>query len=114
MKTVKTTNYNWKEMDRKEAEKILSEMPLRERLESLQDAPETITFYKVWIRESKAELIQWYMNAQCTRSCGGHFTGQMNDNFVKEYTLLMEKYDVPIPSKKVCYVLGEFNGDGSF
>ena len=114
MNTHETTIYKWKEMGRKEANEILSQMPLRERLESLQDAPETMTPYSYWIKKSKAELMQWYMNAQCTRSCGGHFKGQMNDEFVKEYTLLMEKYDVPTPSKEVSYILGEFNGAGSF
>ena len=112
------TNYttkDWKEMGYKKANEILEPMPLLERLKVLQDAPSSMTPYSHWIRKSKAELMQWYMNAMTTySSCGGTLKWRMNDILVEEYAELMKKYSIPIPSNEVCYILGVFNGNGTF
>ena len=110
------TNYttkDWSEMGYKKANEILEPMPLLKRLKVLQDAPSSMTPYSEWIRRSKAELMQWYMNAKATCSCGGHQKGYRNEQLVKKYAELMEKYAIPIPANEICYILGVFNGNGA-
>lgn len=109
----KYTREEWRDMGYEKANAILKPMPLLERLEALQNAPESMTPYEHWIRKSKAELMQWYMNALTTCSCGGHKKGERNEQAVKQYSELMQKYNVPTPPREICYILGEFNGEGS-
>lgn len=109
----KYTREEWRDMGYEKANAILKPMPLLERLEALQNAPESMTPYEHWIRKSKAELMQWYMNALTTCSCGGHGKANANERAVKEYSELMQKYNIPKPPSEICYILGEFNGEGS-
>jgi hypothetical protein len=110
----KYTNQDWAKMGYEKANEILAPMPLLERLEALQNAPSSMTPYEYWIRRSKAQLMQWYMNAWRTCACGGHHKGRMNDQAVEEYLVLMKKYNVPIPPNEICSILGIFNGEGSY
>lgn len=107
------TKKEWFGMGYEKANELLAPMPLLERLEVLQNTPESMTPYKYWIKKSKAELMNWYMNARATCSCGGHGKAQRNEDAVKHYSELMQKYNVPIPPSEICYILGEFNGDGA-
>lgn len=107
------TTKEWATMGYEKANEILAPMPLIERLEALQNAPSSMLPYEYWIRKSKAELMQWYMNAKTTCSCGGHGKGQRNEDAVKYYSELMGKYSVPTPPNEICYILGIFNGEGS-
>lgn len=109
----KLTRKEWADMGYEKANEILKPMPLLERLEVLQNTPSSMVPYEHWIRVSKAELMQWYMNALTTCSCGGHGKGQRNEQAVIEYKKLMEQYKVPVPSNEIAYVLGIFNGEGS-
>lgn len=109
----KITTREWSDMGYLKANEILKPMPLIERLEALQNAPSSMTPYEHWIRVSKAELMQWYMNALTTQSCGGHGKAQRNEMAVAEYKVLMQKYKVPVPPSEISYVLGIFNGEGS-
>lgn len=108
------TTQEWCHMGYKKANEILEPMPLLKRLEVLQNAPPSMTPYEYWIRASKAELMQWYMNALTTRSCLGHSKAQGNEDAVNEYWELMKKYKIPVPSNEVAYILGVFNGAGSY
>lgn len=107
------TEEEWRGLGHVKANEILKPMPLIERLEVLQNAPSSMTPYEHWIRVSKAELMQWYMNAKTTCSCGGHSKGMANENAVQDYLELMKKYNVPTPSSDICHILGVYNGDGS-
>jgi len=107
------TYKEWSEMGYVKANEILSHMPLLEKLEALKNAPPTMVPYENQIRKAKAELMQWYMNASVTSSCGGHGKGRANDEAQAEYLELMAKYDVPVPDNKVTYILGVYNGEGS-
>lgn len=112
-KTVHHTTKEWATMGYEKANEILASMPLLERLEALQNAPSSMLPFGGWIKESKAELMQWYMNAFATCSCSGHGKGERNENAVKYYAELMKKYSVPTPASEICYILGVFNGEGS-
>ena len=110
---IPSTTKEWSEIGYVKANEILSSTPLIERLELLQNTPSSMTPYEHWIRKSKAELMQWYMNALTTCSCGGHGKGQRNEMAVKEYLDLMNKYGVPKPSREIVNILRIFNGEGS-
>ena len=103
----------WATMGYEKANEILSPMPLIERLEALRTAPSSMLPYEYWIKKSKSELMQWYMNALTTRSCLGHGKRRANDDAVEEYLELMKKYEVPVPPNNIAYILGEYNGEGS-
>ena len=107
-------NEDWKTMDYKRANEILSALPLIERLEVLMGTPNEMTPYGHWLKVSKVELVTWYMNASVTCSCLGHSKGQRNESAVKEYLQLMEKFNCPIPPMEITYLLGIFNGKGSY
>ena len=112
------TQEEWKNLKLEEVNEIFEAItsPI-ERLELLQTIPQfydTENPYRYWIKSSKAELIQWYMNAYRTRSCGGHHKGKMNDNYVTEYLKYMKKYEVPVPPNEITYIMGQFNGKGSY
>jgi hypothetical protein len=111
--TVQHTTKEWCDMGHEKANEILSPMPVIERLEALQNAPTSMVPYKYWIQKSKAELMQWYMNAYTTCSCIGRSKAERNEDAVKYYSELMEKYGVPKPASEICYILGVFNGEGS-
>ena len=96
------------------ANEILSPMKPIDRLEVLENAPDRMLPYEHWIRKSKSQIIQFYMNARVTCSCGGHWKGDQNARLVGEYSKTMETHDIPIPSSDICYVMGIFNGDGSY
>lgn len=70
-------------------------------------------------------LIQWYVNARTTASCGGHFKGQMNDERYRDYALELRARGVNVPKSiferfdkhfevNVELPEGIFNGPGSF
>lgn len=101
-------------MGYEKANAILKPMPLLERLEALQNAPESRTPYEHWIRVSKAQLMQWYMNALVTYySSGGHSKASRNDQSARAYLELMKKYNIPQPPNEIAFILGVFNGEGS-
>lgn len=112
--TTTISRTEWASMGYEKANQILSSIPLIERLEVLQDVPSTHVPFEHWIRVSKAELMQWYMNALVTSSCIGHSKSERNMESANQYLELMNKYNVPVPSNDVCYILGVFNGDGSY
>ena len=107
------TRKEWSEMGYEKANELLEPMPLFQRLEVLQNVPPSMTPFEYWIRKSKADLMQCYMNAKTTCSCGGHGKAERNERAVVRYLELMEKYSVPVPSNEVSYVLGIFNGEGA-
>lgn len=109
----KFTTKEWSDMGYKKANEILEPMSLIERLEVLKNTPSSMTPFEYWIRKSKAELMQWYMNALTTCSCGGHGKGERNEQAVEKYEKLMKQYKIPVPSDEVSYILGVFNGEGS-
>lgn len=111
--TQEFTTKEWSDMGYEKANALLEPINPLVRLEILQNAPSSMTPYEEWIRRSKAEIIQWYMNALKTCSCGGHGKGERNEQAVKEYKVLMEKYSIPVPSSEISYILGIFNGEGS-
>ena len=115
MTTEKTsiTTKEWATMGYEKANEILSSMPCIERLEALQNAPSSMLPYEYWIRKSKAELMQYYMNAVTTQSCLGHSKAQRNEDAANSYLELMSKHNVPTPANDICYILGEFNGEGA-
>ena len=103
----------WRTMDSQKAKEILQAMPLLDRLEVLQNTPRSNNPFEWEFKKSKKEIMQWYMNAKSTCSCGGHGKGARNEALVKWYGELMEKYGIPIPPNEICWVLGDFNGKGS-
>ena len=103
----------WAEMGHQKANEILESLPLLQRLSVLQNTPQAMCPYEEWVRRSKAELIQWYMNAMTTCSCGGRGKMQRNEDAVREYSEVMKKYNIPKPSSDICYILGIFNGAGA-
>lgn len=113
MTTEIITTKEWASMGHEKANEILGSMPLVERLEALGNTPISMCPYEYWIQKSKAELMQWYMNAVATQSCLGHSKAQRNEDAASYYLELMTKYSVPVPSNDVCYILGIFNGERS-
>ena len=103
----------WKDMDSQTASKILYAMPLLDRLEVLQNTPRSHNPFEWQFKLSRKELMEWYMNAKATCSCGGHSKGARTEALVKHYGELMQKYGIPIPPDEICWVLGIFNGKGS-
>ena len=103
----------WRTMDSQKAKEILQAMPLLDRLEVLQNTPRSHNPFEWIFKQSKKEIMQWYMNAKATCSCGGHGKGARNEALVKWYGELMEKYGIPIPPNEICWVLGQFNGEGA-
>ena len=66
-------------------------------------------------------LLQWYANARSTASCGGHFKGQMNDDYYFKYATELRERGVNVPRALFdCIEInveipeGIFNGAGSF
>jgi|TARA_R110002074_G_scaffold140865_4_gene287144 hypothetical protein len=104
----------WRSLGHVIANEILSPMKPIERLEVLKNAPSSMLPYEHWIRKSKSQIMQFYMNAQSTRSCGGHHKGAMNDRAVVNYERVMEAHEIPIPERKICSIMGIFNGEGSY
>lgn len=114
MEPEKLTKEEWYKLGYEKANEILGPMPLLKRLEILQNTPQSVLPYDYWLRKSKAELMQWYMNALTTHySCGGHWKAARNEERAEEYKELMKKYKVPVPPNEISFVLGEFNGDGT-
>lgn len=103
----------WASMGYEKANELLAPMALIERLEVLQNVPASMVPYEYWIRKSKAELMQLYMNAFTTQSCLGHSKAERNERAANNYLELMAKYNVPTPPSDICYILGIFNGAGS-
>ncbi len=105
--------YDMAYMDSTKASELLQSMPLLERLEVLQTTPRYHSPFEWHYKKAKKELMEWYMNARATCSCGGHGKGARNEALVKKYGELMKKYQIPIPPDEICWVLGIFNGKGS-
>ena len=90
-------------------------MKLLEKLEALENAPKMRCPIGHHHKLSCAELMQWYMNAQETfYSCNGNNKANQNQRLANYYKELMVKYKIPIPSNDICFVLGQFNGKGSY
>jgi hypothetical protein len=109
----KLTSNEWRVMDSKKASELLLAMPLLERLEVLQTTPRYDSPFEWHYKKAKRELMEWYMNARATCSCGGHSKGARNEALVKKYGELMKNYNIPIPPDEICWVLGVFNGNGA-
>jgi hypothetical protein len=92
---------------------IMEQIETIDRLEVLQNCPLNHLPFDYWLKKSKQELMQFYMNAMVTTSCLGHWKAERNEGRVKYYGELMAKYKVPKPSQEVAYLLGNFNGKGS-
>ena len=110
----KLTISQWANIGYKKANEILAPMDLFERLEILKNTPSSMLPYEHWIRQSKKELMQRYMNAFVTMSCMGHWKGERNVQLCNTYLKKMKEHNVPVPKNKVIYILGVFNGEGSY
>lgn len=108
------TSKEWRSLGYVVANEILSPMKPIQRLEVLKNAPSRMTPYEQWIKRSKSQIIQFYMNARVTCSCGGHWKGEQNARLVGEYSKTMKTHNIPMPSSDICYVMGIFNGEGSY
>ena len=113
MNVKEITTQQWAAMSHEQANEILAPLPLVERIDALTKTPSSMVPYEYWIRKSKAELMQCYMNAITTQSCLGHSKAERNEQAANHYLQLMIEYNIPIPPKEICYILGEFNGYGS-
>lgn len=108
------TMNEWQQLSCEQANQILQPLDAIERLKELTTAPDG-TPYDEWKRKSKAELMQWYMNAYITCKCAaGHNKAHMNEVKQDSYFDAMQQYNVPIPSHEIICVLGKFNGEGSY
>lgn len=55
------------------------------------------------------------MNATTTYyGAMGHKKAQSNKWIADEFKELMEEHNIPVPNNEICFVLGKFNGEGSY
>ena len=115
MTTVPKTEKEWRELNYSQINELFQSMKLVEKLEILENAPKWFSSIGHHHKLSCAELMQCYMNAQQTfYSCNGNNKANQNQRLANYYKELMVKYKIPIPSIDICFVLGEFNGKGSY
>ena len=110
----KITKKEWSKMHYTIANDLLKPLDPEKRLEVLQNAPKNMLPYEGWIKKSKQDILQRYMNARVTAAqCLGHTKANMNAGRITYYHNYILEYNIPMPSDKVIYLLGDFNGKGS-
>ena len=111
---MKYTLKEWSEMGFEKANQILEPLNPVQRLEALEDTPQSHCPFEEWIRHTKAEIMQLYMNAKKTYwGANGHGKAERNLAASKYYIDIMNKYKIPIPPDNIATIMGSFNGKGA-
>ena len=113
--TIPTTEKEWRSLTDEQIHEIFQPMELKERLNVLKSAPKMYRLIGYYDKLTRAQLMQRYMNATTTYyECLGHKKADSNRWIADSYKSLMEEHGIPVPSIDICFVLGSFNGEGSY
>lgn len=113
--TIPATEKEWRSLSDEQIHEIFKPMEIKDRLNVLKTAPTMYRLIGYYERITKAELMQRYMNATTTYyEALGHKKADANKWIAEDYKKLMKKHKIPVPNNDICFVLGQFNGQGSY
>lgn len=113
--TIPATEKEWRSLTDEQIHEIFKPMELKERLNVLRNAPKMYRLIGYYDQITRAELMQRYMNATTTYyGAMGHKKADANKWIADGYKELMEEHKIPVPNNEICFVLGKFNGEGSY
>ena len=115
MTTITKTKQEWRSLTDEQIHEIFMPMKLGDRLNVLMTAPKEYRLIGYYDKLTRSQVMQIYMNCIITYyKAGGHNKAETNKWRAESYKNLMEIHNIPIPCNDICFVLGEFNGDGSY
>jgi hypothetical protein len=115
MTTIPKTEQEWRSLTDEQIHEIFTPMKLGDRLNVLSIAPKMYRLIGYYDKLTRSQVMQSYMNAMITYyKCSGHKKADQNKWRAETYKTLMETHKIPIPCNDICFVLGDFNGDGSY
>jgi|LakMenEpi03Aug12_release.lakeMendotaPanAssembly.Ray.scaffolds.fasta_scaffold589557_1 hypothetical protein len=113
--TIPTTEKEWRSLTDEQTHELFNSMELKEKLNVLKTAPKMYRLIGYYDQITRAEVMQRYMNATTTYyGAMGHKKAESNKWIADSYKSLMEENDIPVPNNDICFVLGKFNGEGSY
>jgi hypothetical protein len=105
----------WRNLKDSQIDEILEPMGLVEKLMALRETDRHYRYLGHLDKKYRAELMQMYMNTITTHyGAGGHKKAEVNKWLAEGCKEAMIELKMPIPSNEICFVLGQFNGKGSF
>lgn len=114
-KTLPRTHQEWRSLTDEQIHEIFTPMKLGDRLNVLNTAPKEYRLIGYYDKLTRSQVMQRYMNAIITYyQCLGHKKADSNKWVAETYKTLMETHQIPVPSNDICFVLGVFNGEGSY